>query len=318
MIELKNRMYTKKALLKEDFKDELFLKIRAWEVKKSPRDLGYVFVKDWPKLPKGWELSEYVSGVASDSKGRYYIFQRGKKAPPLMCFDRDGELLSSWGEDLFLIPHMAKCDKNDNIWLVDREHFLNLCSPNGEILKTLGTKGVPGEDDSHFDMPTDITFGRDGLLYISDGYGNSRIAVFDRDLNFVKQWGTMGVGKGQFLNPHAITTDIDGLIYVADRPNWRVSIFTPEGEFLKEWTHLGKPIGIVYAPDGFIYVSEVTTCRTYKVDTEGNIIGWFGELGEGPGQTSWLHAITVSKNGDILLAHGYGKTQGRAQLFRRE
>jgi len=155
---------------------EELLTVRAWEVKESPTPLGYTVVQDWPKLPSRWALGQ-VAGVATDSKGRYYVFHRGDGAPSLICFDRKGEVLRSWGEGVFTRPHMVKCDGDDNIWAIDDNgHVLYLYSPEGEVLRTLGTKGVSGEDGSHFNKPTDIAYGREGGFYVSDGYGNKRVA----------------------------------------------------------------------------------------------------------------------------------------------
>ena len=287
------------------------LTVRAWEVEESPTPLGYTVVKGWPNLPDGWMLGQ-VAGVATDSKGRYYVFHRGEGAPPLICFDREGEVIRSWGEGAFVRPHMVKCDGEDNIWAIDDNgHVLYLYSPEGEVLRTLGTKGAPGKDGSHFDKPTDIAYGLDGGFYVSDGYGNKRVAKFDEGLNFQAQWGSEGVEQGQFVLPHAITTDEEGLVYVADRNRWRVQVFSPGGELREMWTHVGKPFGIVYASDGHLYICDGTNARVTKVETSGRIVGFFGAPGEDVGQISTAHDISVAPNGDILLGH----LDGRAQLF---
>jgi DNA-binding beta-propeller fold protein YncE len=207
---------------------------------------------------------------------------------------------------------MVKCDKDDNIWAIDDNgHILYLYTSDGELLKSLGTKGVPGEDDNHFDKPTDIAFSKDGGYYVSDGYGNKRIVKFDKNLNFQKQWGSEGTEPGQFVLPHAITTDKEGLVYVADRNRWRVQIFNPEGMLLNNWTHIGKPFGIVHTIDEYLYICDGTNARVSKVDKTGKIIGFFGKLGENEGEISTAHDISIGLNGDILLGH----LDGRAQLF---
>lgn len=304
----------KEVLAKPADDVETLLRVRAWEVEESPNDLGYKAVKDWPTLPSGWRLGQ-VAGVVVDSGVRYYLYHRGKDAPPFICFDRSGKYLRSWGEGAYVRPHMAKCDEENNIWLIDDGgHILYLYSAEGKLLKTLGTKGVLGEDGTHFNRPTDIAFGIRGEFYVSDGYGNRRVAQFDRNLEFLGQWGSEGEGEGQFVLPHAITTDPDGLVYVADRTKWRVEVFSPEGSFLRQWTHIGKPFGIVYAPDGFFYICDGENARVTKVDQFGNVVGFFGTPGGGHGQLSTAHDIAVAPNGDILIAH----LDGRAQLFSTE
>ena len=289
---------------------EALLGVRAWEVEDSPCDLDYEAVRDWPRLPSGWRLGQ-VAGVAVDAEGRYYVYHRGNEAPPLICFNREDDYLRSWGEDAYVRPHMAKCDEGNNIWLIDDGgHALCLYTPEGELLKTLGVRGVPGADRSHFNRPTDIAFGPGGGFYVSDGYGNRRVARFDEDLKFLDHWGSEGDGEGQFILPHAVTTDAKGLVYVADRNKWRVQIFSPEGRFLRQWTHIGKPFGIVYK-DGNLYICDGTNARVTKVDTSGRVKGFFGAPGSEAGQLSTAHDIAVAPNGDILIAH----LDGRAQLF---
>jgi hypothetical protein len=129
------------------------LHTRAWEVQESPIDLGYRVVPGWGKLPDGWSLGQ-VSGVATDSKNRIYVFHRGSDAPPLICLDSDGTLLSSYEKLSFGRPHMVVCDADDNIWLADDgSHIIYKLSPDGEVLFTLGIKDVPGEDGIHFNQP---------------------------------------------------------------------------------------------------------------------------------------------------------------------
>jgi DNA-binding beta-propeller fold protein YncE len=271
-------------------------------VRESPIDLGYSVVEGWPKIPKQWKLG-LVGGVAC-SPDRYYVSQRDfSSAPPVLCFDREGEFINAIGEGTDIWPHMVKCDKENNVWIIDtRNHILYLYSPDGELLKSLGTKGVPGEDGSHFRRPTDIAFSPDGRIYVSDGYDNRRIAIFDKDLSFLGQFGSEGVGEGQFIEPHSLTIDKDGLIYVADRENRRIEIFTRQCQFITQWRHIGYPEGITYAPDGFIYVCDGDNFRISKVDLEGNVVAFLGEAELGFWALTLVHDIEVNEKGDILAA----------------
>jgi len=297
---------------------ETLLKVRAWEVKDSPLDLGYREVENWPKLPSGWKLGP-VAGVAADSGGRYYVYHRGEEAPHLLCFNRSGRLLQSWRvppndvgvpppwSTTRVRPHGAKCDVNGDVWLTDDSaQVVYQYSSEGDLLRTLGTVGVSGEDETHFAGPTDVAFGLGETLYVSDGYGNYRVARFDKNLNFLGQWGSEGEGKGQFFLPHSVTTDTSGLVYVADRTNWRIQVFDSEGKYLRQWTHIGFPCGVFYAADGYFYVSDCHNGRVVKVDRSGTVLGFFEAL---PG-----HAIAVAPNYDILIA----TLTERVQLFTLE
>lgn len=290
--------------------DEL-LQLRAWEVTESPVDLGYHLVEDWPKLPLpdgmtfGTTVSTGASGAAADSQGNYYVYQRGPDVPALLCFDREGNLVRSWGESQFGRPHSVRCDKDDNVWLVnDVAHVCNLFSPTGQVLRTIGVSGVPGVDSRHFNRCTDIAFGLDGRFYVSDGYVNRRVVYFDNELNCLGSWGTLGMGPGQFLLPHGIETDAQGRVYVADRTSWRVQIFTPEGDFLRQWTHIGKVWGVIYN-QGYFWVHDGLTKRVSKVDSTGKVIGWV----EGGG-----HGLGMAPNGDIIIA----RHNAPPQLFSRD
>lgn len=244
-------------------KDEL-LRTRAWEVHESPTDLRYEVVAGWGQLPEAWALGT-VAGVAADSHDRVYVFHRGDGAPPLLCFDSEGEFLSSWSELAFGRPHMVVCDVDDNVWLIDDgAHVIYKLSPKGEVLFSLGTGGVPGEDGTHFNQPTDIAFGPHGEMYVSDGYGNRRIAKFDPQGRFLLQWGSEGEEPGEFALPHGLTVGGGGRVYVADRENWRVQVFDPDGGFITQWTHIGRPFGLVCAPDGLIYVCDGSVGRVTR------------------------------------------------------
>jgi DNA-binding beta-propeller fold protein YncE len=284
------------------------LATRAWKVVDSPTDLGYSRVPGWGELPAGWVLGQ-VAGVEADSANRVYVFHRGQEAPPLLCFDAAGKLLFSWEHISFGRPHMVTCDRDDNVWLSDNGgHIIYKLSPEGESLFTLGTKDVPGEDGTHFNQPTDIAFNAQGEMYVSDGYGNKRIAKFDAQKNFVRQWGARGEAPGQFALPHAIAVDDDGLVYVADRENWRIQIFGPEGAFLRQWTHIGRPSDLFYvSSDRCFYVCDAPNHRVTKVSASGEILGFFDEPGNG------IHDITYSPNGDIFV----GLLSGSVSKFSR-
>ena len=295
---------------------EEMLRTRAWEVAESPADLGYRNIPDWGTLPHDWRLGQ-VAGVEIDSEDRVYMFHRGSDAPPLICFDVAGKVLFSWDHIDFGRPHMVTCDADDNVWLVDDgAHVIYKLSPDGEVLSTLGVKGEVGSDGEHFDKPTDIAFNTRGEMYVSDGYGaNMRVMKFDPDGEFMLDWGEPGEELGQFILPHAICVDTAGLVYVADRNMWRVQVFDPDGKFLTVWKHIGRPSDLVHVSDGHFFVCDAPNARVTKVTATGEVVGFFGEPGAGPGQMGGgNHGITFSSDGDIVL----GNLGGRVQRFTRQ
>ncbi|UCH58207.1 MAG: hypothetical protein JSV18_05975, partial [Candidatus Bathyarchaeota archaeon] len=152
-------------------------------------------------------------------------------------FDREGNFLKSWGEGIFANPHGVYIDADDRVYCVDKmDHTVRKFTQNGELLLTLGTKEQPGEAGAHFNRPTDIALSPSGEMFVSDGYGNSRLHRFSPEGEHILSWGEPGDGPSQFNLPHGIWVDRKGRVLVADRQNRRIQLFTQDGEFLEEWT----------------------------------------------------------------------------------
>ncbi len=170
-----------------------------------------------------------------------------------------GALIASWGAGLLIIPHSLTVDQNDNIWVTDdRLHQVLKFSHGGRLLMTLGQKGLPGWDASHFNEPTDVAELNDGSVLVSDGYQNARVARFDKTGRFFGEWGAKGAGPGQFLIPHGIAVDSDGLVYVADRQNSRLQVFDSTGKFLRMWPKgatEGRVFDVAVSATGSIYLA---------------------------------------------------------------
>lgn len=146
--------------------------------------------------------------MALNSHGHIFVFQR--RAHPLVEFDAKGNFVRTMGESLFTRPHGLRIDASDNLWATDNgAHFVL----DGRVLMVLGQKDHPGKDQSHFNGPDDVAFGKSGEIYIADGEENSRIIEFDRDGHFLREWGQPGWKKGEFRLPHTIVTDSRGLVY---------------------------------------------------------------------------------------------------------
>ena len=141
---------------------------------------SYQVVHDWPQLPDGFVLGE-VAGVGVDSHNHVFVFHRGSR--PILCLDgASGKIVASWGDGMFGSAHGLDVDPQDNVWVTDTVHHqIMKFSHDGELLMTLGAKGVPGLDGNHFNKPTDIVVTSNGEFYVSDGYGNSRVAKFSAE-----------------------------------------------------------------------------------------------------------------------------------------
>ncbi|MGH9835854.1 MAG: peptidyl-alpha-hydroxyglycine alpha-amidating lyase family protein [Blastocatellia bacterium] len=256
-------------------------------------------------MPDGWKFGR-VSAVTTDSKGEVYVFHRGKKADPLVVFDAKGNYLRSWGKGFFGNPHGLRADKEDNIWAVDNgNHQVYKFTRDGKLLQTWGVKGQIGTDDKTFNRPTDISFAANGDFYVSDGYGNSRVVKFNKEGKYLLSWGKPGSGRSEFRTVHSIGVDSKGRVYVSDRENNRIQIFNPNGEFLKQWTHLGATQGLFITPNDEMWIIthrnnvenityDTLAGRIMKIEIEtGKILGAM----ESPG-----HMITAPSSGEIFVA----------------
>ena len=294
---------------------------------KSEPTEPYAVVHGWPVLPEGFVLGQ-VSGVSVDSHNHVFVFHRAENSwaadkshpipsPAILCFDgATGKLLSSWGENRFLEPHGLRIDRSDNIWVTDRGlHQVFKFSQDGNLLMTLGTERVPGLDGAHFNKPTDVAFGTDGSVYVSDGYGNSRVAKFSAEGKFLLDWGHKGQGPGEFDLPHNVAVDAQGRVYVADRMNVRIQIFDANGKFLNMWKsdELGRPWGLAIGPDGLLYMVDGGDLkpgppdrgRILKLDLNGKILAKWSRFGNYDGQIYWGHDIALGKDGAVYVGDVY-------------
>lgn len=271
---------------------------------------SYKVVHGWPSLPEGYSLDQ-VTGVAVDSHNHVWVFHRGEG--PVVCFEAStGRVLQSWGDGLFQSEHGMAVDSQDNVWVTDTAaHQVFQFSHEGKLLLSLGTAGVAGQDGSHFNKPTDVGIAGDGTIYVSDGYGNNRIAKFSATGEFLMEWGRKGDGRGEFNEPHGIAIDAKGRVYVADRRNVRVQVFKGDGTFLNEWksSALGRPWGIDAGRDGSIFVVDGGDMvaetpmrnRVVKLDMDGRIITKWGSYGSYDGQFYWAHDVAVGLDGAVYV-----------------
>jgi sugar lactone lactonase YvrE len=176
-------------------------------------------------------------------------------------------VVASIATGLTVFPHGLFVDRDGNPWITDgradkdkkKGHTVLKLSPEGKVLMTLGTPGVAGEDERHFNSPSDVVIAPNGDIFVADGHGDkttARIVKFSKDGTFIKAWGKEGTGPGEFNVPHGLGLDSAGRLFVADRANNRIQIFDQDGKFIAEWRQFGRPSGLWIDKDDTLYVAD--------------------------------------------------------------
>jgi hypothetical protein len=317
-------------------------------------EIPYDSVPDFLKLPANVYLGE-AAGVAVNSDGHIFVLSRGNTSGPaygaaatqLLEFGSDGRYIREIGKNLYAwsFAHAVRVDKDDNVWVIDKgSDMIVKFNPQARVEMLFGRKKEAADENDgpwahvkpprpavngEFRQPTDVTWDRDGNIFISDGYVNSRVAKYDRNGDWVKQWGQAGAGPGEFNTPHSIAADSQGNIYVADRGNRRIQVFDHDGTFLREmkidvpappgaqpWMgprpgpdasptmQPGAPwaICITPGPRQYLYSSDGFPGRVYKLTLDGKVVGMFGRSGRQPKQFGWIHEIACPSENEIYVA----------------
>jgi streptogramin lyase len=315
--------------------------------------LAFDSVPDFFKLPPGMHFGE-TAGVAVDSKRHVYVFSRGNStsgpaygptAAQLLEFAPDGKFIREIGKGLYAwsFAHSVRIDKNDNIWAIDKgSDMVVKISPQDQVIWTFGRRQestsenkawehvvppLPAEDGL-FRQPTDVAWDSKGNIYITDGYINSRVAKYEKNGDWVMQWGAPGSGPGQFNTPHAIVIDRDDNIYVGDRGNARVQVFDTNGRFLRQWSidvpplagskavsgntppagsmkNVGAPNSLCIPPgqNEIMFLGEISwPGRVFKVTLDGKVLGVIGGPGRNLKQFSGAHALACPSVNELYVA----------------
>jgi DNA-binding beta-propeller fold protein YncE len=296
-------------------------------------DIRYELVPDWARLPAKWTLEQ--TSVATDSEDRVYLFNRGDH--PVIVLSADGEMIDAWGEGFFGSAHGLFIDAEDALYLPNfHRHAICKFSTDGSLLMTLGTLDVPGRDDWDGDVlaaisrpverssqpficPTDVAVDQHGNIFCSDGYGNARVHRFSKDGVLERSWGEPGTEPGQFHVVHGIWAHADGRVFVADRENNRVQVFTSDGEFLDVWTGFDHPCDIYISADDVVYVAEGAASSVSPVPANpasfmqlrtltGDLIMSWSNPDGGGGHSVWIDSqgslyVNQNKHGERLLKY---------------
>jgi hypothetical protein len=216
---------------------------------------------------------------------------------------------------------MNPYDPEKHIWIVDDDmHEINIFTNDGKLVRTLGERGVPGRGRNNFDRPTDITWLPDGTFFVADGYAGTRVAKFDSNFNFIRDWGQPPVdpanpGPYEFWSVHSIGASRDRRIFVADREHSRMQVFDENGTFLDMWPtgHNSQVLAHIVTEDDFVWVADWTTDRLVKYDLNGRYILDIGGHGPLPGQFDGVHQIEVDEEGNLYVGE---ISNDRSQMFR--
>ena len=277
-------------------------------------DYQYEHVEGWAKVPEYFVLGEVVA-VDTDSQDRVFVFCRGNH--PVLIFDPEGDFVSCWGEGEFIQPHGIYIAPDDSVFLVDNQrHSVERFTPSGELLLELPKEyawgkrgwGMPLILRSPFNQPTGLALGPQGEMFVSDGYANFLVHKFSPEGDLLMTWGDPGTGPGQFACPHNVGVDRRGTIYVCDRENNRVQVFSNDGEFITMWEDTNRPsdMSIDWEND-IIYLAEgrggTGRPRISIRDLDGKILSMFdGTEGGGESVLGGAHGIGADSHGNIYAA----------------
>ena len=316
----------------------------------------------WPKpLPEGWSTGQ-VACVYVDHHDHVLLVNRGDiteeeretsiQAPAVMIFDLEGNMIDSWG-DWAVLPttvHSCAVDNENNVWITaNGDGMVQKYTHDGKLLLQIGKKGVFDTSDgtrkgkplnsgrTQLFKPAGVAVDPDNRdVYFADGYGNRRVVVFDRNGNFLRQWGRQatheemeaGVG-GVFAEVvHSVAISNAGLVYVGDRQGDRVQVFDKMGNFKRNiWVRTGTatlpdPRGTAwwtgFSPDReqkFLYVMNGRNEQVHILDhASGKILSSFGRPGHQLGNFTHGHSLAVDSRGNIYVADtNWGR---RVQKFK--
>jgi len=300
----------------------------------------YELVDGWARCPEGWSFID-VCGLSIDSQDRVYILSRS--AHPVMVFDREGNLLTSWGEEFFKRAHGSYSGPDGSVYCTDDvNHTVSKFTPEGKLLQVLGNKDQPSDTGYKpksdlleslatikrggppFNRPTGVALSSSGNIFVSDGYGNARVHKFSPDGKLLLSWGEPGTGPGQFSLPHSIWVDKRERVWVADRENSRIQIFDARGEFLSQWTDLLRPTDIFIDDEETVYVSELGL-RISLFTIDGELLSRWGCQRQDKETDLFVapHTIAVDSHGDIyvgevaMTAAGVDRGSRTIQKFAR-
>jgi hypothetical protein len=283
------------------------------------------------KLPNGMYLGETM-GIARNSRGQIYVFSRFGDGSKLLQFDQNGNFMREIGRNsyAFSMAHGVYVDAQDYIWTSDEgTNTVIKWNPNTarpemilgrryESLEGLAPAiaPIPPPHPYAFNRPSDVVTDAQGNIFVADGYNNSRAIKYDKNGRFVASTiGTRGRQPGEMHLPHSITADNAGNIYVGDRNNGRIQVFTNDLTLRTMYEHVGAPWAVCISPGPrqYLYSSNsnpdqnlasvnAVTGQIFRMELDGTVVGKFGKPGKRLGELSTVHDIDCRNDNEILVA----------------
>jgi DNA-binding beta-propeller fold protein YncE len=271
-----------------------------------------------------------ISGLAIDAQDRIYVFNRGVK--PVMVFNTAGDLVLAGADQEIngktINPswqHSGGVDWEGNVYVIERDaHRIVKLSPKlDKFLLQLGTTNEKGNDATHFNLPSGIAILHNGNIIVTDGYGNNRVVLFDKNGKFIKQVAKgaggppdKGTGPGEWNLPHKLAVDADENLYIIDREGHRLEVFDRNLNYIREIRNDWNPWDVNISrkgTDGIGWIADHKDERVVKFSLkDGKILAVWGKQGWGPGEFDWVHGIVVDSKGAVYAADTYGQ---RLQKF---
>lgn len=313
--------------------------VHAAEEKKASTRIGsgkYTFAldADWGTLPAGMKYG-FGCAIVVDSQDRVFVTSRSA-SPCVAIFGKDGKLLETWSKEFSdgvgFTPQQVAATAHGLYWSQEgKEEFLywteNVSggkdSPRigarvyktdlkGKVLYSLGNVDRESSTSQKFNFtnPTDVAVAGNGDVYVVDGYGSQLLHRFDRSFKLIKTIGGPGTDHGKFKTCHGIwisTLRKDPEVWVADRANNRIEIFSPELEYKRTIPGVRLPC-CFYQHNGVMYVPELGA-RVSIIDPDDRIVAQLGD-GQGikpadiqnhPDKFATPHALTVASNSDLYV-----------------
>lgn len=287
-----------------------------------------------------WTWGE-VSGVAVDTPDRIIVAVWGDRSADgteregssnyLVVVDRAGNVVENWSQwdTAFNKPHQVYINPYDperHVWVVERGggrgvhmQVMKFTNDGSELVMRLGepdhptsreeARANPNPGPYTYGEPAVLAFLPNGSFLLGDGYWNTRIIKYDAEGEYLMEWGEAGSGPGQFDLVHGLAVDREHRVYVADRRNNRVQVFTEDGAFIEEWPDITDPVGVFIDEHHAVWVISASLHRLLKYNGDGELQHSWGAYG-GPGGLAGgvfrPHQIDVDQEGNVYVASWSG------------